>query len=175
MARAIRASGGDKHILLRAVAASIEANPSRRSPTAFLGATVLSSPLQETQWATVRPSAATAAVEWKSRSKFPQHRALSCRRNRPGALRADRRRRHPCDPRSAAPPRRTAGHPPPSARRDRHRGRAARKGHPLELILTSMPGVGVRTAARLISEVSGKEFATAGHLASYAGLAPVTR
>ena len=47
--------------------------------------------------------------------------------------------------------------------------------NPLEPILTSMPGVGVRTAARLITEVSGKEFATAGHLASYAGLAPVTR
>ncbi len=39
----------------------------------------------------------------------------------------------------------------------------------------SMPGVGVRTAARLLTEVSGKEFATAGHLAAYAGLAPVTR
>ncbi|WP_104134025.1 IS110 family transposase [Cryobacterium sp. Y62] len=47
--------------------------------------------------------------------------------------------------------------------------------NPLEPILTSMPGVGVRTAARLITEVSGKDFATAGHLASYAGLAPVTR
>ena len=38
-----------------------------------------------------------------------------------------------------------------------------------------MPGVGVRTAARLLTEVTGKHFATAGHLASYAGLAPVTR
>ena len=36
-----RPAGGDKYILLRAVAASIEANPSRHSPTAFLGATVL--------------------------------------------------------------------------------------------------------------------------------------
>ena len=45
----------------------------------------------------------------------------------------------------------------------------------LEPIIKSMPGVGVRTAARVITEISGKEFATAGHLASYAGLAPVTR
>ncbi len=47
--------------------------------------------------------------------------------------------------------------------------------HPLQPALTSMPGVGVRTAARLLTEISGKDFATAGHLASYAGLAPVTR
>ncbi len=47
--------------------------------------------------------------------------------------------------------------------------------HPLQPVLISMPGVGVRTAARLLTEVSGKQFATAGHLASYAGLAPVTR
>lgn len=47
--------------------------------------------------------------------------------------------------------------------------------HPLQPVLTSMPGVGVRTAARLLTEISGKDFATAGHLAAYAGLAPVTR
>ncbi len=47
--------------------------------------------------------------------------------------------------------------------------------HPLEPVLISMPGVGVRTAARLLTEVWGKDFATAGHLASYADLAPVTR
>ncbi|WP_241984401.1 IS110 family transposase [Cryobacterium sp. Hb1] len=47
--------------------------------------------------------------------------------------------------------------------------------NPLEPIIRSMPGVGVRTAARFITEITGKEFATAGHLASYAGLAPVTR
>jgi transposase len=47
--------------------------------------------------------------------------------------------------------------------------------HPLSPVLTSMPGVGVRTAARLLTEVTGKHFETAGHLASYAGLAPVTR
>lgn len=38
-----------------------------------------------------------------------------------------------------------------------------------------MPGVGVRTAARLLTEISGKEFATAGHLAAYADFALVTR
>ena len=49
------------------------------------------------------------------------------------------------------------------------------EAHPFQPVLTSMPGVGVRTAARLLTEVSGKDFATAGHLAAYAGLAPVTR
>ena len=49
------------------------------------------------------------------------------------------------------------------------------EAHPLHPVLTSMPGVGVRTAARLLTEVAGKHFPTAGHLASYAGLAPVTR
>lgn len=47
--------------------------------------------------------------------------------------------------------------------------------HPLTQVLTSMPGVGVRTAARLLTEVVGKDFKDAGHLASYAGIAPVTR
>ncbi|WP_043282413.1 IS110 family transposase, partial [Burkholderia humptydooensis] len=47
--------------------------------------------------------------------------------------------------------------------------------HPLWPVLTSMPGVGVRTAARLLTEVAQKAFATAAHLAAYAGLAPVTR
>jgi transposase len=47
--------------------------------------------------------------------------------------------------------------------------------HPLSGVLTSMPGVGVRTAARLLLEVADiSAFPTAGHLASYAGLAPVT-
>jgi transposase len=48
------------------------------------------------------------------------------------------------------------------------------EAHPLHEVLTSMPAVGVRTEARIITEVAGKEFKTAGHLASYAGLAPVT-
>ncbi|AVR09205.1 IS110 family transposase [Burkholderia thailandensis] len=47
--------------------------------------------------------------------------------------------------------------------------------HPLWPVLTSMPGVGVRTAARLLTEVAHKAFASAAHLATYAGLAPVTR
>lgn len=47
--------------------------------------------------------------------------------------------------------------------------------HPLQPVLTSMPGVGARTAARLLTEVTTKTFPTAGHLAAYAGLAPVTR
>ncbi|MEJ7800127.1 MAG: IS110 family transposase, partial [Ilumatobacter sp.] len=47
--------------------------------------------------------------------------------------------------------------------------------HPLCGVLTSMPGVGARTAARIIVEISGREFPTAGHFAAYAGLAPVTR
>ena len=39
-----------------------------------------------------------------------------------------------------------------------------------------MPGVGVRTAARILLDVGdATTFPTAGHLASYAGLAPVTR
>lgn len=49
------------------------------------------------------------------------------------------------------------------------------EAHPLSEVLTSMPGIGVRTAARILTEVVGKDFATAGHLASYAGIAPVTR
>jgi len=48
--------------------------------------------------------------------------------------------------------------------------------HPLSQVLTSMPGVGTRTAARiLISIGDASSFPTAGHLAAYAGLAPVTR
>ncbi len=41
--------------------------------------------------------------------------------------------------------------------------------HPLSPVLTSMPGVGVRTATRILTEVVGKDFPTAGHLAAYAG------
>lgn len=49
------------------------------------------------------------------------------------------------------------------------------EAHPLYKVLTSMPGVGVRTCARILTEVTGKHFANAAHLASYAGIAPVTR
>mgnify|MGYP003584875234 FL=1 len=48
--------------------------------------------------------------------------------------------------------------------------------HPLAAVLTSMPGVGVRTAARILVEIGdASSFPSAGHLAAYAGLAPVTR
>jgi transposase len=48
--------------------------------------------------------------------------------------------------------------------------------HPLAEILTSMPGVGPRTAIELLRTVGdGSTFASAAHIASYAGLAPVTR
>jgi len=49
--------------------------------------------------------------------------------------------------------------------------------HPLAGILTSMPGVGVKIAARLLAEIGGdvSAFPTAAHLAAYAGLAPVTK
>lgn len=39
----------------------------------------------------------------------------------------------------------------------------------------SMPGFGLRTTARTVVELAGKTFASAGHLAAYAGIAPVTR
>lgn len=38
-----------------------------------------------------------------------------------------------------------------------------------------MPGVGVATVARILTEVVGKDFKTHGYLASYAGIAPTTR
>jgi transposase len=49
--------------------------------------------------------------------------------------------------------------------------------HPLAEVLTSMPGVGVKIAARLLAEIGGDitAFPTAAHLAAYAGLAPVTK
>jgi transposase len=48
------------------------------------------------------------------------------------------------------------------------------EAHPLSPVLTSMPGVGVRTAAVLLVTV-GTSFPSAAHLASYAGLAPTTK
>lgn len=42
--------------------------------------------------------------------------------------------------------------------------------HPLAKVLTSMPGIGVRTGARILLEVGdGSSFPTSGHLAAYAG------
>lgn len=50
------------------------------------------------------------------------------------------------------------------------------EAHPLSKVLTSMPGVGVRTAAVLLVTVGdGTGFPSAAHLASYAGLAPTTK
>ena len=47
--------------------------------------------------------------------------------------------------------------------------------HPLAPVLTSMPGIGVRTAARILLEIGDASgFASAAHLAAYAGIAPVT-
>ncbi|MEU4403870.1 IS110 family transposase [Streptosporangium sp. NPDC023963] len=47
---------------------------------------------------------------------------------------------------------------------------------PLAGVLTSMPGLGIRTAARILVEIGDiAAFATSGHLAAYAGLPPVTR
>lgn len=47
--------------------------------------------------------------------------------------------------------------------------------HPLYAVLISMPGVGLRTAARLLVDVTTRAFASSAQLAAYAGLAPVTR
>ncbi|MEU1544073.1 IS110 family transposase [Actinacidiphila glaucinigra] len=47
---------------------------------------------------------------------------------------------------------------------------------PLFHLLTSLPGMGVRTTAAVIVAIGdGTTFPTAGHLASYAGLAPATK
>lgn len=47
--------------------------------------------------------------------------------------------------------------------------------HPLSSVLISMPGVGIRTAARILLEVGdGSAFKSAANLAAYAGIAPVT-
>jgi len=48
--------------------------------------------------------------------------------------------------------------------------------HPLSRVLISMPGIAVRTAARILVEIGDASgFASAACLAAYAGLAPVTR
>ncbi|MER8066728.1 transposase [Streptomyces sp. NPDC094034] len=50
------------------------------------------------------------------------------------------------------------------------------EAHPLSPVLTSMPGVGVRTATVLLVTVGdGTSLPSAAHLASYAGLAPATK
>lgn len=50
------------------------------------------------------------------------------------------------------------------------------EAHPLSQVLTSMPGIGVRPAARILIDVGdGSGFPSAAHLAAYGGLAPATR
>lgn len=50
------------------------------------------------------------------------------------------------------------------------------EAHPLSQLLTSMPGIGVRTAATILTAIGdATTFPTADHLASYAGLAPATK
>ena len=49
------------------------------------------------------------------------------------------------------------------------------EAHPLYQVLTSMPGIGVPAAAVFIAETLGRTFDSGAHLASYAGLTPVTR
>jgi transposase IS116/IS110/IS902 family protein len=53
---------------------------------------------------------------------------------------------------------------------------AAETAHLLARVRTSMPGIGVRTGARILLEVGdGTTFGTPSHPASHAGLASVTR
>lgn len=48
--------------------------------------------------------------------------------------------------------------------------------HPLAPVLLSIPGIGARTGSRILTEIADiTRFPTPGHLAAYAGLAPVTR
>ena len=48
--------------------------------------------------------------------------------------------------------------------------------HSLAAVLTSVPGIDIRTAARSLLEVGdATAFASSAHLAAYAGIAPVTR
>lgn len=50
------------------------------------------------------------------------------------------------------------------------------EAHPLGQALTSLPSVGVRSAAVLLVTIGrGSSFQSAAHLASYAGLAPTTK
>jgi transposase len=48
--------------------------------------------------------------------------------------------------------------------------------HPQAPVLLSIPGIGTRTGARILTEIGDvTRFPTPGHLAAYAGLAPVTK
>jgi transposase len=51
-----------------------------------------------------------------------------------------------------------------------------RDDFPLSRVLMSIPGVGIKTAATILLTIGdGSNFQTSGHLAAYAGIAPVTR
>jgi transposase len=63
-------------------------------------------------------------------------------------------------------------------RRDRLAGEIEQvfASHPAAPVLLSLPGIGARTGARILTEIGDiNRFPTPGHLAAYAGLAPVTR
>ena len=49
--------------------------------------------------------------------------------------------------------------------------------YPLPMVLTSMPGIAVRTESQILLAISGDitRFKSHAHLAAYAGIAPVTR
>ena len=50
------------------------------------------------------------------------------------------------------------------------------EAHPFGRILGTLPGIGPRTGSRILAEIGdGSRFANGSRLASYAGLAPVTR
>ena len=50
------------------------------------------------------------------------------------------------------------------------------EAHLFASVLSSMPGIGLRTATKILTIIGdGSAFPTAAHLAAYAGLAPVTR
>jgi hypothetical protein len=48
------------------------------------------------------------------------------------------------------------------------------EAHPLHAVLTSFPADGVGTGTRILTEIVGRDFASAGLLASYAGPRPRT-
>ncbi|MGW2836157.1 IS110 family transposase [Streptomyces sp. NPDC001286] len=56
-----------------------------------------------------------------------------------------------------------------------HRIEELLEAHPLSKVLMSMPGIGIRTGARILIVGDGTAFPSAAHLAAYAGLAPTTR
>lgn len=49
------------------------------------------------------------------------------------------------------------------------------QSHPRYPIIASMPGVGIGTSARILTEIITRHFDSAGHLAAFAGLAPVSK